>query len=34
MGYQGLFAISLVASVAGWALLHWAVQEPREGQRR
>lgn len=34
MGYRGLFAISLAASVAGWALLHWAVREPREGEKR
>ncbi len=29
VGYRGLFATSLVASVAGWALLHRAVREPR-----
>ncbi|MEA3459136.1 MAG: MFS transporter [Chloroflexota bacterium] len=34
LGYRGLFAISLVASMAGCALLHGAVREPREDGKR
>jgi len=31
LGYQELFAVALVTSLAGGALLHWTVQDPRQG---
>ena len=30
LGYRELFAAALVANLAGWALLHWSVQDPRQ----
>jgi len=30
VGYQGLFAVAFVIGLAGFALLHWSVREPRQ----